>query len=210
MSNRPIYNGYSGSLAAGDEENIFTVGTFVYLEEAIGQIEINVDNAGFVSIAPGQTWIFTDEAGAPQGFKTIRLRNAGMSAASYTLKVGRGQLVDNRQTASGTINVADPQTGQSFADLLDQSDISTSFIALADQTLSANQVVSITSHLSDRVRVHVFNHGPGVLRLDHGGNPNRGLPILPGTAFTVQSRAAMYAVADASGAKVSISYERRT
>ncbi|HBN49684.1 MULTISPECIES: hypothetical protein [Thalassospira] len=112
MADSSFFQSYKGSVQPGDLFTIHRRGRSVAMVAASDDLEIVINDGSRSRFFAGASLSFDVE------FEKIQIFNPNATAATFELWTAMGRVDDNRLTASGDLNVIDPNTGDSFANVI--------------------------------------------------------------------------------------------
>lgn len=112
MADSSFFQSYKGTVQPGDLFTIHRRGRSVAMVAASDDLEIVINDGSRSRFFAGASLSFDIE------FEKIQIYNPNGTAETFELWTAMGRVDDNRLTASGDLNVIDPNTGDSFAEVI--------------------------------------------------------------------------------------------
>jgi len=198
MADDVFLQSYAGTIAPGDLFAIYRRGRSIACIAASTDLEIVINDGSRSKFFAGMALNFDRD------FEKVQIYNPTGAPATFEITTAMGRVDDNRLTASGDLNVLDPVTGDSFAEILammqnaeDQrkaigqvgqsffvgNSISASPIALIDPVSNVNGAIlrsfGATSSTSSVLSLYADSSAPA----NDDDTTKRRLLNLPGTAY---------------------------
>ncbi|WP_417842174.1 hypothetical protein [Terasakiella sp.] len=118
MADDVFLQSYAGTIASGDLFAIHRRGRSIACIAASTDLEIVINDGSRSKFFEGMALNFDRD------FEKVQIYNPSGAPATFEITTAMGRVDDNRLTASGDLNVIDPVTGDSFANVIaSQADI---------------------------------------------------------------------------------------
>ncbi|MHC8493634.1 hypothetical protein ACTU44_13105 [Thalassospira sp. SM2505] len=112
MADSSFFQTWAGTVAAGDTLTIHRRGRSIACIAATQGLELVINDGSRSKFFAGASLTFDRE------FEKIQIYNPNGTAVDFEIWTAMGRVDDNRLTASGNLNVLDPVTGDSFAEVI--------------------------------------------------------------------------------------------
>lgn len=112
MADDVFLQSYAGTIAPGDLFAIYRRGRSIACIAASTDLEIVINDGSRSKFFSGMALNFDRD------FEKVQIYNPSGAPATFEITTAMGRVDDNRLTASGNLNVLDPVTGDSFAEVI--------------------------------------------------------------------------------------------